>query len=130
MKTQSLALCRLHIICPAVYIWAHDTADKHLKNTCNSYDFTNPVKLPQNICAIIPNSITLFGLKLFARKRNIFFFFNLFYVLFFDTIKLTKIILTILVNSSLVNRPSEHRANVNFASSPPKCLESKLNHNR
>lgn len=58
--------CRwnLQIIWPAVYICAQETADKHLKNTWRPYDVTWPVIFPQNICAIIPNSITRFGEKL------------------------------------------------------------------
>lgn len=54
----------LHIIEPAVYIWQQQTAERHRKNTCSSYEYTKPVILPQNICVIIPKSITLLGLKL------------------------------------------------------------------
>lgn len=49
---------------PAVYIWAQHTADRQRKNTCNSYDATWPVILPQNICVTIPKNITFLGLQL------------------------------------------------------------------
>lgn len=39
----------LQIICPAVYIWQQQIADKQRKKTCNSYEYTKPVMFPQKI---------------------------------------------------------------------------------
>lgn len=125
--TTLCLICRLkgvtlHIIPPAVYIWQQQTADRHLKKTCNSYVYTKPVIFPQKICVIIPKSITLFGLKL-KMETIIHSFTSHFFLL--DKWR----IFTVSIGTWPIIHQSEHQTNEKIAYSPPKYPSNKLNYN-